>query len=91
MAAKWFACGLSLVIHPVNPFVPTVHCNYRILNCIMKKDDVIDAGLVAAPILHLIICLKKMPDIFIKLIKMRVMNLINDFIQYLKNIAMNIL
>jgi coproporphyrinogen III oxidase len=27
--AKWFACGLSLVLHPVNPFVPTVHCNYR--------------------------------------------------------------
>ncbi len=26
---KWFACGLSLVIHPANPFVPTVHCNYR--------------------------------------------------------------
>lgn len=25
----WFACGLSLVLHPVNPFVPTVHCNYR--------------------------------------------------------------
>lgn len=27
--AQWFACGLSLVIHPLNPFVPTVHCNYR--------------------------------------------------------------
>jgi coproporphyrinogen III oxidase len=26
---QWFACGLSLVIHPMNPFVPTVHCNYR--------------------------------------------------------------
>ena len=26
---RWFACGLSLVLHPVNPFVPTVHCNYR--------------------------------------------------------------
>lgn len=26
---KWFACGLSLVLHPFNPFVPTVHCNYR--------------------------------------------------------------
>lgn len=27
----WFACGLSLVLHPLNPFVPTVHCNYRML------------------------------------------------------------
>jgi len=26
---QWFAAGLSLVIHPQNPFVPTVHCNYR--------------------------------------------------------------
>lgn len=26
---SWFACGLSLVLHPINPFVPTVHCNYR--------------------------------------------------------------
>ncbi|HEY0432685.1 MAG TPA: oxygen-dependent coproporphyrinogen oxidase [Chitinophagaceae bacterium] len=25
----WFAAGLSLVIHPLNPFIPTVHCNYR--------------------------------------------------------------
>src|SRR5271163_694781 len=23
--SKWFACGLSLVIHPLNPYVPTVH------------------------------------------------------------------
>ena len=27
--AKWFAAGISLVIHPLNPFVPTVHANYR--------------------------------------------------------------
>jgi len=27
--AKFFACGLSLVIHPKNPFVPTVHANWR--------------------------------------------------------------
>lgn len=26
---RWFACGLSLVLHPFNPFVPTVHANWR--------------------------------------------------------------
>ena len=26
---NWFACGLSLVIHPYSPMVPTIHCNYR--------------------------------------------------------------
>jgi coproporphyrinogen III oxidase len=26
---SWFACGLSLVIHPVNPYVPTTHANWR--------------------------------------------------------------
>ena len=25
----WFACGISSVIHPSNPMVPTVHFNYR--------------------------------------------------------------
>lgn len=25
----FFACGLSLVIHPKNPYVPTVHANFR--------------------------------------------------------------
>jgi coproporphyrinogen III oxidase len=27
--STWFACGLSLVIHPRNPYVPTVHANWR--------------------------------------------------------------
>ncbi|HMJ47565.1 MAG TPA: oxygen-dependent coproporphyrinogen oxidase [Ferruginibacter sp.] len=26
---SWFAAGISIVLHPVNPFVPTIHCNYR--------------------------------------------------------------
>ncbi|MFO0037451.1 MAG: oxygen-dependent coproporphyrinogen oxidase [Synechococcaceae cyanobacterium] len=26
---RWFATGTSMVLHPRNPFVPTVHLNYR--------------------------------------------------------------
>lgn len=26
---QFFACGISLVLHPRNPFVPTVHANFR--------------------------------------------------------------
>ncbi len=39
---KWFACGLSLVIHPYNPFVPTVHANYRMFELYNSNDEVID-------------------------------------------------
>jgi coproporphyrinogen III oxidase len=40
--SKWFACGLSLVLHPQNPFVPTVHCNYRYFELYDKDDEVCD-------------------------------------------------
>ncbi len=40
--AKWFAAGLSLVIHPVNPFVPTVHCNYRMFELYNEEDMLAD-------------------------------------------------
>jgi coproporphyrinogen III oxidase len=39
---KWFACGLSLVIHPVNPFVPTVHCNYRMFELYDAEGNLTD-------------------------------------------------
>ncbi len=39
---KWFAAGLSLVIHPVNPFVPTVHCNYRMFELYDAEDNLVD-------------------------------------------------
>lgn len=40
--ARWFACGLSLVLHPYNPFVPTVHCNYRMFELYNANDEIID-------------------------------------------------
>ena len=38
---KWFACGLSLVIHPLNPFVPTVHCNWRYFELYDEEGNVL--------------------------------------------------
>ena len=38
----WFACGLSLVLHPLNPFVPTVHCNYRMFELYDEENNLID-------------------------------------------------
>ena len=39
---KWFACGLSLVIHPNSPMVPTTHANWRYFELYDKEDNVID-------------------------------------------------
>ncbi|ODV84470.1 hypothetical protein CANARDRAFT_8457 [[Candida] arabinofermentans NRRL YB-2248] len=36
-SVKFFACGLSLVIHPINPHAPTTHLNYRYFE-IMNDD-----------------------------------------------------
>ena len=40
--AKWFAAGLSLVIHPFNPYVPTVHANWRYFELYDQDDNVSD-------------------------------------------------
>jgi coproporphyrinogen III oxidase len=39
---KWFAAGLSLVIHPLNPYVPTTHANWRYFELYDGQDNVID-------------------------------------------------
>lgn len=38
----FFACGLSLVIHPKNPFVPTVHANWRYFEMLDKSGKMVD-------------------------------------------------
>lgn len=40
---SFFACGLSLVIHPFNPFVPTVHANWRYFEVYNEDGEVLDA------------------------------------------------
>ena len=39
---SWFACGLSLVIHPLNPFVPTTHANWRYFELYDEEGNVAD-------------------------------------------------
>jgi len=39
----FFACGLSLVLHPKNPMVPTVHANWRYFEMYDKRGSVIDS------------------------------------------------
>lgn len=39
----FFATGISLVIHPVNPFVPTVHANIRHFELTDKNGHLVDA------------------------------------------------
>lgn len=38
----FFACGLSLVIHPKNPFVPTVHANWRYFEMYDAQGNIVD-------------------------------------------------
>ncbi len=38
----FFACGLSLVLHPVSPMVPTVHANWRYFEMYDKSGSVVD-------------------------------------------------
>ncbi|HET8753759.1 MAG TPA: oxygen-dependent coproporphyrinogen oxidase [Salinimicrobium sp.] len=40
---NFFACGLSLVIHPKNPMVPTVHANWRYFEMHGKDGILIDS------------------------------------------------
>lgn len=37
--SEFFACGLSLVLHPVNPYVPTVHANFRYFEMLESDGD----------------------------------------------------
>lgn len=39
---SWFASGISIVLHPLSPLVPTIHCNYRLFELYNEENEVID-------------------------------------------------
>lgn len=39
---SFYACGISLVIHPENPFAPTTHANYRYFEMYDANGDLMD-------------------------------------------------
>ncbi len=40
--AEFFACGLSLVLHPTNPMIPTVHANWRYFEMYDADGEIVD-------------------------------------------------
>ena len=40
--ATFYACGLSLVLHPKNPMIPTVHANWRYFEMYDAHDNISD-------------------------------------------------
>ncbi|OUR93876.1 coproporphyrinogen III oxidase [Flavobacteriales bacterium 34_180_T64] len=40
--ANFFACGLSLVLHPKSPMVPTVHANWRYFEMYDSEGNIVD-------------------------------------------------
>jgi coproporphyrinogen III oxidase len=40
---SFFACGISLVIHPFSPMIPTVHANYRYFEVYDKNENILDS------------------------------------------------
>lgn len=40
--ANFYACGLSLVLHPKNPMVPTVHANWRYFEMYDQNGNIMD-------------------------------------------------
>jgi coproporphyrinogen III oxidase len=41
--ANFYACGLSLVLHPKNPMVPTVHANWRYFEMHNEQGNIVDS------------------------------------------------
>ena len=57
--AQFFACGLSLVLHPENPMVPTVHANWRYFEMYNEDGSIADSWFGGGQDLPRIICLMK--------------------------------
>jgi len=39
---SWFACGVSIVLHPLNPYTPTIHANWRYFELYDEEGQVSD-------------------------------------------------
>jgi len=88
--ANFFACGLSLVLHPLNPMVPTVHANWRYFEMYNKQGGLIDQWFGGGQDLTPYYLFEKMPSIFIKPVKRHVICMILYFIQNTRRAVMPI-
>jgi len=86
----FFACGISLVLHPKNPMVPTVHANFRYFELYDENKNIVDqwfgGGLDLTPITFL----KKTQHTFTKCVNRFVTSTMHTFTRTTSKSAMPI-
>ena len=87
---NFFACGISLVIHPNSPLVPTVHANFRYFELYDNNKEVVDQWFEEELTSRLTICLMRMWCIFISSASRFVMRMIQRSIKPLRTNAITI-
>ena len=89
-SSDFYACGLSLVIHPKNPFAPTTHANSRYFEMYDEDGNMSDQWFGGGLDLTPYYLFESDENISMRLVKMLVTSMEKNCTRNTKNGAMNI-